>query len=183
MRISTHLVELQMSRICILHWQYDLSGISNIIYSHTTYYYIPNKFFYTTYLSYYYHLFKDHTVTLLLFLVPHDSNRLDAPIPTKPQRITWCFALLRLLTVPHLNIKWMTTGSWQKKKQTQTVTYLKPSVRFSLGRPWHDPSKMGFHLMVREEIILHGPFPSGTSVVVFFVCFRPLLIIIHLPNQ
>ena len=63
--------------------------------------------FYTKYLSYYYHLLQDHTMTLLLFLVPHDSNRLNTPILAKPQRISRGFALLRLLTVPNLNITWM----------------------------------------------------------------------------
>ena len=103
-----HLVELQMSCIPILNRRYGLSGISNIIYSHTTYDYIPNKYFYTTYLSHYYHLSKGHIAKLILLLVSHESNRLDAPILAKPHRITRGFALIRLLTVPHLHsIKWL----------------------------------------------------------------------------
>ena len=64
--------------------------------------------FITTDLLFYYHLSKNHIVTLLLLFVPHNSHQLDASIPAKPHRITRGFALIRLLTVPHLNIiKWM----------------------------------------------------------------------------
>ena len=136
MRISTHLVELQMSCIPILNWRYGLSGISNIIYSHTTYDYIPNIFFYTTYLSHYYHLSKDHIVTLILLFVSHDSHRLDAPILPKPHRITRGFALIRLLTVPHLNIiKWMSDWfmtKWNRRIQSPTWNRLYASASAGL---------------------------------------------------
>ena len=61
---------------------------SNIFYSHTQ----------TTLL---YNIF--HIGTLLLLCVSHNSHRLDTPILARPQRITRGIALIRLLTVPHLN--------------------------------------------------------------------------------
>ena len=46
-------------------------------------------------------------VIITLIIVPHNLDRLDAPILPKSHRITRGFAFIRLLTVPHLNIKWM----------------------------------------------------------------------------
>ena len=63
------------------------------------------------------------------------------------------------------------------------VTYLETLIRFCLGRPRRDPSKMGLHLMVREEIIMSGFFPLRTVVVVFLVIRSTLLLIINLTNQ
>ncbi len=52
--------------------------------------------------------------TIVIFIItiiitPHNSHRLNAPIRMpEPHGIPWGVALIRLLTVPHLNvIKWM----------------------------------------------------------------------------